>query len=150
MTTATNSAFKALSLPGMVQMLTPAGAYALSRASKQVKVCFEEIGFRLKIKYPMAYCSAAYCKGTEEWDVDMALFIYEDANCTPYKTKKSIVSHFFAKTMTRNGLLEIGTIENDLRAQRLAWFKRQGYFRDDNLCYSSDDNDFHFKENLIR
>lgn len=138
-----------MSLPALAGMLAPADAYALSRASKQIKVCFKEIGFLEKIKFPKAYCAAAFCKGTEEWDVDMALFIYEDANCTPYKTKKSLVTHFFAKTMTRDGLLELGTVELDLRAQRLAWYKRQGYFRGDNLCYSSDDNNFHFQENLI-
>ena len=138
-----------MSLPALAGMLAPADAYALSRASKQINVCFKEIGFRKKIKFPKAYCAAAFCKGTEEWDVDMALFIYEDANCTPYKTKKSLVTHFFAKTMTRDGLQELGTVEKDLRAQRFAWYKRPGYFRGDCLCYSSDDNNFHFQENLI-
>jgi len=120
-----------MSLPALAGMLAPADAYALSRASKQIDVCFKEIGFRKKIKFPKAYCAAAFCKGTEEWDVDMALFIYEDANCTPYKTKKSLVTHFFAKTMTRGDLIYFASEKHNMRLLRMAMDKKAGYFRDD-------------------
>lgn len=120
-----------MSLPAFTEMLTPADAYALSRTSKQIKVCFEEIGFRKKIKFPKAYCTAAFCKGTEEWNVNMALFIYEDANCTPYKTKRSLIKNLFLKTMTRNDLLCLVDKTRNLQVLRMVTNKRAGYFRGD-------------------
>ena len=113
----------------MAEMLAPADAYALSRASKQIKVCFEEIGFRKKIKFPKAYCAAAFCKGTEDWDANMALYIYEDANCTPYKTKKSLIDNLFVKTMARGDLVYFATQTHNMRALRMVTSKKAGYFR---------------------
>ena len=124
-------AFVAMSLPALAGMLAPADAYALSRASKQIKVCFKEIGFRKKIKFPKAYCTAAFCKGTEKWDLSMALFIYEDANCTPYKTKKRLIDNLFVKTMDRGDLVYFATQTQNMRVLRMAMNKKAGYFRDD-------------------
>lgn len=121
-------------------MLAPADAYALSRASRKIKVAFGAIGFREKLKFPQAYCTAAYCRGTEEWSEGAALRIYFDVDCTPYLTKKNLILHFFAKTMTRDGMMQLGEATNNLRAKRMAWYKRPGYFRGD-VVYSSDDSD---------
>lgn len=130
-------------------MLTPADAYALSRASRKIKVAFGAIGFRDKLEFPRAYCTAAYCRGTEHWSVDAALRIYDDADCTPYLTKRKLIACFFAKTMTRDGMLALGETTNNLQAQRMAWYRRPGYFHGD-VIYSSDEDEFKFRENLIR
>lgn len=112
-------------------MLTPADAYALSCTTKKMHVKFEEIGCRDKLKFPRAYCTAAYCRGTEKWTAEAALRVYDDAEITPYLTKRNLLLHFLAKTMTRDDMLELGEATNNLYAQRMVWYKKPGFFRDD-------------------
>lgn len=105
-------------MPALAEMLGLEDAYRLSRATKDVVVCFEALALRTRCKMPRELAVARLFGG--KWTAERAVALLQDAPITPYKTKKNMVRHLFRHVLARDSLYSVGYTTNNVLAMRLA------------------------------
>jgi hypothetical protein len=110
---------RALSLPCLALFLDPADMHALDSTSHEIVVAFEVLSRRFRhLQHPEALARALYYRG--EWGSLNCERVYEDTTITPYKNKKTFVTHFVRHVLNHEELWRFGVATKNLRIQRLS------------------------------
>ena len=96
-------------------MLTVEDAWRLDRTSKTVRVSWDEL--RVRTRMPEMLGVARVAGG---WTVRRALRLLQDADATPYKTKRRMVLQLLRFVLTPDQLWAVGYETHDIVAMRTA------------------------------
>jgi len=99
-------------------MLDTRAAWRLSRTSRRVVVCWDEVRLRTKCKMPRALGMALSAGRT--WCVRGALALLEDACETPFRTRANLLRYFYRYVLTSQQLYEVGHAVHHVATMRLA------------------------------
>ena len=99
-------------------MLDAGEAWRLSRTSRRVVVCWDEV--RLRTKYRMPRALGAALTAGRRWSVDAAIALLDDACETPFRTRARLLRHFFRHVLTPQQLYRVGHAVHHVATMRLA------------------------------
>ena len=110
--------FSALCLSPFAAMLDAKTAWRLHCACSKVSVCWDEIRTRTKCKVPKAL--GAGLSANRSWTVGGAVALLEDAAATPFRTKASLLRHFFRHVLKPQQLYDVGHAVHHVGTMRRA------------------------------
>lgn len=99
-------------------MLDAKAAWRLSRTSRRVGVCWDEV--RMRSKYQMPQALGAALSAGRKWNVDAAIALLDDACETPFRTRANLLRHFFRHVLAPQQLYDVGHAVHHIATMRLA------------------------------